>query len=108
MKNSFLRALHFRFFLEEGFSYKNLCNKAISYFVSYCFTLAFISAEIIFHNFFIFQHYLKNYFLHEFSFINVFTQTISPPSLPKSTKHEEIFLSMFPYQVNGHQENYGH
>ena len=71
--------------LKVYISYKNLQDTATSYFISYCFTLVFTSADLIFHN-------AKKDFCLEFYFLNRFTW-ISPT--PLTAKICQAWLKVF-------------
>ena len=63
---------------------KEYLNTVTSSFSSYCFTSAFTSADVIFHNFI--QHYLKQAFFMNIPFIKGFTQPSHPsPDHPFTT-----------------------
>ena len=71
-------------------------SSATSSFISYCVTLAFTSADIIFHNFLELQSILsEKYFRHEFSFL-MGPQPHTSLRQKSAKRDDERFWSMFP------------
>ena len=85
----------------EGTSYKKLQFTAISNFISYCFTSAYISVYFLQHFRSLFNIISKKDFRREFFFFIIFIQTHPIPLTAKiRKKRDESFLSMLPYYNN--------